>query len=562
MTAYQALPSFPELPLPEVHPGLLAGAVDFEPNTGRARAEFDPCAGRSVLLVEDEPGIRAALTANFSREGWSVTATGTVREAEYRLAQDEFDLLVSDVRLPDGSGVELMRTARTTARSMPVVLLTAFGTVPDAVAAMRAGASDYLAKPVTWVQLRSLAERLTTQDAVARVVVETSASHGIVGRAPALMQALGRARAAARTDADVLVEAESGTGKELIARFMHEASARAAKPFIAINCAAVPDHLLESELFGHARGAFTGATQARPGRFELAHGGTLLLDEIGEMPLHLQPKLLRALQEREFERLGETRTVKVDIRVIATTNRALASAVDRGAFRSDLYYRLNVIPLSLPPLRERVEDIPLLAAFFARTWAESEQRPMPALSPEFLDALQNHAWPGNVRELGNFIRRVLSLHACDTSDRPLDRDCFLHEIDTDLARADGRSVSAASAASSLVLPHMSAVVEHAGPCVPIRQLERLHLERTLVMTHGNRTRAAEMLGISVRTIRNRIREYGGAGAGAGGRGGGGGGCAGVKGYASDGPFDPDQHGTFCGADRAARAGGQCQHGER
>ncbi len=458
--------------------------------------------GRSVLVVDDEPGIRTALTAHFSREGWQVTAASGLKEAEYRLAQGDFQLLVSDVRLPDGSGVDLLRVARATSAA-PVVLLTAYGTVPDAVAAMRCGASDYLTKPVAWPQLRGIADRLCGQAGAgpARVEKPGAPAGGIVGRSPALLQALTRARAAASTDADILVEAESGTGKELLARFIHDASSRAHKPFIAVNCAAVPEHLLESELFGHARGAFTGATQAKPGRFELAHGGTLLLDEIGEMPLHLQPKLLRALQEREFERLGETRTVKVDIRVIATTNVALAAAVDRGAFRSDLYYRLNVIPLSLPPLRERTQDIALLAMHFASSWAARAKRPTPLLTPDFLELLAAQPWIGNIRELGNFMQRVLSLHADDSASAPIDRACFLRETAAGSIRKQP--------VPFLERPEASAGSVSAGPVtVPIRQMERLHLEKTLAMTQGNRTHAAEMLGISLRTMRNKIREYG------------------------------------------------------
>lgn len=489
--------------------------------THRANAYDGP--GRSVLIVEDEPGIRTALTAHFERDGWRVTGASGVREAGYRLAQGEFDLLVSDVRLPDGSGVELMRMARADAGTTPVVLMTAFGTVPDAVEAMRGGAGDYLAKPVTWARLRDVAERLAGRDGRAgeqrsrqeagqhlgsvRAASAQAPEHGIVGRAPALSAALSRAQAAASADADVLVEAESGTGKELLARFIHDASDRAAKPFIAVNCAAVPEHLLESELFGHAKGAFTGATQARPGKFELAHGGTLLLDEIGEMPLHLQPKLLRALQEREFERLGESRTVKVDIRVIATTNVALAAAVDRGAFRSDLYYRLNVIPLGLPPLRARVEDIRLLAEHFAASWAERAGRPAPKLGEDFIELLEAQSWPGNIRELGNFMRRVLSLHGMPVAGQVIGAACFEREFCMDVLRKVPESVPMAvpyGARAEVPAKHESGLPVGA----PIRQLERLHLEQTLAMTRGNRTHAAEMLGISLRTMRNRIREYG------------------------------------------------------
>ncbi len=469
---------------------------------------------RSVLLVEDDAGIRAALLARFTRAGWHVSAAASAREAEYRLAQDAFDLLVSDVRLPDGSGRDLLKLAQEAESRIPVVLMTAYGTVPEAVEAIRAGASDYLIKPVAWEQLSGIAERLLggesapEQPQARREEPRTRGAQGqakgIVGKAPVLLQALARARAAASTDADVLVEAESGTGKELLARFIHDASSRAAKPFVAVNCAAVPEHLLESELFGHARGAFTGAVQARAGKFELAHGGTLLLDEIGEMPLHLQPKLLRALQEREFERLGDTRTVRVDIRVVATTNVMLARAVERGTFRSDLYYRLNVIPLSLPPLRERAGDIALLARYFAEKWTERTGRPAPRLGEDFLEMLSLQPWSGNVRELAHFMERMLSLHASGEGASSLDRAAFLRETGSALARvASGAIVNQAAAA-----PEMRAAPADSLAGVPIRQLERMHLEKTLALTQGNRTHAAEMLGISLRTMRNKIREYG------------------------------------------------------
>jgi DNA-binding NtrC family response regulator len=452
----------------------------------------------SVLVVDDEPGIRAALEANFTRRGWVVETANGVKDATSALERRAFQLIVSDIRMPDGDGLEVMRSARRLSPETAVILLTAFGTVPDAVRAMRSGAVDYLMKPISFEQLEERAQRVVRQ-AVSGAAAEgqgTSAGNdsNIVGNSPSLVRAVQRARAAASTDADVLVEAESGTGKELLARFIHEASDRSRKPFIAINCAAVPEHLLESELFGHARGAFTGATAAKAGKFELANGGTLLLDEIGEMPLHLQPKLLRALQEREFERLGEARSIRVDIRVVATTNVMLASMVEQGKFRSDLYYRLNVIPLTLPALRDRAEDIPVLARFFAEKYAAKLRRPTPGISPEFLDRLAEHCWPGNVRELGNFMRRVLSLHP----GQELDERCFEQEF-------DGRAASpSAPEAAVTVLGNGERIPAGA----PIRQLERLHLERTLAMTHGNRTQAAEMLGISVRTMRNRIREYG------------------------------------------------------
>lgn len=444
----------------------------------------------SVLIVDDEAGIRTALRVNFSRNGWDVETASGVREATRLLDAKEFNLVVSDMRMPDGDGLEVMRAARAVSPATAVILLTAFGSVPDAVEAMRHGAFDYLTKPIAFDQIEEAAARVMQKSApVAQSEVMDACA--MVGRSPRLLRSLQRARAAASTDTDVLVEAESGTGKELLARFIHEASSRSRKPFIAVNCAAVPEHLLESELFGHARGAFTGATSAKAGKFEMAHGGTLLLDEIGEMPLNLQPKLLRALQEREFERLGETRSIKVDIRVIATTNVDLASMVDEGKFRSDLYYRLNVIPLDLPPLRERPEDIELLARYFTEKFAAVARTSAQPMSADFVERLKAHNWPGNVRELGNFMRRMCSLHPGVV----LDASRFDQEFQTRV-----RPVAAAPVSSS-----MAAVT---APGMPIREMERAHLESTLEMTRGNRTQAAEMLGISIRTMRNRIREYG------------------------------------------------------
>ena len=461
----------------------------------------------SVMVVDDEPGIRTALRANFLRHGWRVETASGVREAIRHLEDSEFDLVVTDIRMPDGTGMEVMRAARKASPATAVILLTAYGSVPDAVNAMRDGALDYLTKPIPFDQLQAVAAQVMHR-ARQMPAAEHAAAGDIVGRSPLLMRALQRARAAASTGADVLIEAESGTGKELLARFIHDASDRNRKPFVAVNCAAVPETLLESELFGHGKGAFTGAVASRPGKFEMADGGTILLDEIGEMPLNLQPKLLRALQEREFERLGEGRSVHVDIRVIATTNVSLAQMVERGQFRADLYYRLNVIPLSLPPLRERRDDIPILAQHFAEQYGEQLQMGSPRLDPEFLDRLQSHTWPGNVRELANFMRRVITLSG--TLD--LDARCFEMEFDNlagspAVAGARAMERPAQTAAWRATTTSMRAAIPAAAG-TPIRELEKMHLENTLALTDGNRTHAAEMLGISLRTLRNKIREYG------------------------------------------------------
>ncbi len=440
----------------------------------------------SVLVVDDEAGMRMALMANFRREGWRVeTASGT-SEALQKFSSERFPLVVTDVRMPDGDGLQLMRTVRNTHPSTAVIVLTAFGTVPEAVEAIQGGACDYLTKPISFDQLQSCVKRVMKQ-AQCTAQAEQAADCAIVGQAPALLNTLDRARHAARTNADVLIEAESGTGKELLARFIHENSARCKGPFVAVNCAAVPASLLESELFGHTRGAFTGASAPKAGKFELAEGGTLLLDEIGEMPIDLQPKLLRALQERQIERLGGTRPTAVNIRVVATTNVWLRKMVEDGKFRADLYYRLNVIPLSLPPLRDRREDIPELAVQFARQFAKQANRPVPAFTNDFITGLQRHAWPGNIRELANFMQRILALH--------------------DAGELGAEHLAELISFNQATAPRLAAHgTLRAG--TSIRELERRLLETTLHNTGGNRTRAAEMLGVSLRTIRNKIREYG------------------------------------------------------
>ena len=426
-----------------------------------------------VLVVDDDPGMRAALAASFAQHGWRAETAGGTSEALVRFRRGLHPLVVTDIRMPDGDGWSVLRAVRNLAPRTAVILLTAFGNVPDAVAAMKDGACDYLMKPVEFEPLERAAQR----------VLERASAGGdgaeIVGHSPALLRAVSRARQVAASNADILLQAESGTGKELLARMIHRLSPRRDRPFVAVNCAAFPETLLESELFGHARGAFTGAHAAKPGKFELANGGTLLLDEVGEMPLSLQPKLLRVLQEREFDRLGDTRAVKVDIRIIATTNRSLEAMVQEGGFRPDLFYRLNVIPLSLPPLRQRLEDVPLLAEYFVKLFAPSENAPR--LQPEFLARLEQHGWPGNVRELANLMRRAVALSG--------------PEIGVDVLDPEE-------------MPALAGPASQLRPGVSLEAMERRLFEVTLDATRGNRSRAAEMLGVSLRTVRNKIRGYG------------------------------------------------------
>ena len=432
-----------------------------------------------VLVVDDDAGMRSALETRFLRRGWQVETARYAAEALEKFRRGLHPLIVTDIRMPGEDGFFIMREVRALAPHTAVILLTAYACIPDAVAAMKDGACDYLVKPVAFEQLEAAAERILAQAAC-----HSEALKELGGHSPAWLRALERARQAAASDADVLIEAESGTGKELVARMIHRLSPRRDRPFVAVNCAAFPDTLLESELFGHAKGAFTGAAAAKPGKFELADGGTLLLDEVGEMPLALQPKLLRALQEREFDRLGDTRPVHVDLRIIATTNCALVPMVREGKFRADLFYRLNVIPLNLPPLRERPGDISELAEFFARLYAPAGKALR--LTPEFLSQLEAHSWPGNVRELANCVRRVVALSS-GTEIGP--------------SALEG----AEWAGASLSMPQESSCLR---PGVSLGEMERKLVEITLAATGGNRSRAAELLGVSLRTVRNKVRSYG------------------------------------------------------
>ena len=433
---------------------------------------------KRLLIADDDAGMRAALEARFARRGWGVDVAVSGDEAWAKFRPELHSLVITDVRMPGRDGFELMRAVRSSGPSTAVILLTAYACVADAVKAMRDGACDYLVKPVSFEQLEATVEQLL-QRAETRNREETRETE-LIGRSRVWLEALGRARQAALSDADVLIEAESGTGKELVARYIHRMSMRRPGPFVAVNCAAFPETLLESELFGHAKGAFTGAISARPGKFELASGGTLLLDEVGEMPLALQPKLLRVLQEREFDRLGSNQTVRVDIRVIATTNRPLPEAVAEGRFRADLYYRLNVIPIALAPLRERSGDVRELACHFARLYS-APAAPV-RLSEELLARLEEQPWPGNVRELGNFVRRAVAL----SPGGEIGLEAFQH----------GKVPAALS-------PRLSEW--RAG--LSLGEMERQLFRMTLDATGGNRARAAEMLGVSLRTVRNKVRQF-------------------------------------------------------
>ena len=453
-----------------------------------------------ILLVEDDKALRRYLEDALRNKRYSVRPAATLAEARECLAADNYDLVVTDHGLPDGTATEWI--AELTARpDRPVVIvITGSTAIETAVECMRRGAFEYIVKPFSLDQLEVAIEKAENFSQLVKVnrflSREPLADDGreLLGDSPAMQQLRELIRRIARTDATVLIQGESGTGKELIARAIYRDSPRNGAPFIRVNCAAVPENLVESEFFGHEKGAFTGALNRREGRFELAHNGTLLLDEVSEIPLNLQAKLLRVLQEREFERIGGTKTIQVDVRVIASTNRHLEDSVARGEFRQDLFYRLNVVPIHVPPLRERREDIPLLAKNFLQRFARQHGSPARELSPAALAALQDHRWPGNVRELQNVIERAVILCGANGILEPTHLG-LTKPITVETAPARPPSPLAQATASASQFPTLD-------------EVERQHILEALKRCEDNRTHAAKLLDISVRTLRNKLKEYG------------------------------------------------------
>ena len=449
--------------------------------------ETDSGTSRGILLVEDDEQLQIALTNVLSQQGYEVTVARDGYEGLEHVERKTPWLVLTDLNLPGKGGMEFLREVRTQGYHMPVVVMTAYGGVDVAVEALKYGATDFLQKPFPFDRLEKLIQQLDEDRGEPTLSGHDGGqgSHhagspdGFLTRDPKVLQTLKMIDMVASSPATILIQGESGTGKEVLARYIHRKSSRSAQPFVAINCAAVPDGLLESELFGYEKGAFTGALARRVGKFELAHQGTLLLDEIGEMSLGLQAKLLRVLQEREIDRLGSRQPVQVDVRVIATTNRNLAQEVQAGRFREDVYYRLSVMPFTLPPLRDRPEDILLLAEFFCRRAFQRNQRLWNGISDEALMYLKSRPWRGNVRELENVIERGVLL----VGNGPLQVEHFQFDEPT--------------AVTSL----------GSAPTGTIWEMERELILRTLEKHNGNRTHAAKTLGISIRTLRNKLREY-------------------------------------------------------
>jgi DNA-binding NtrC family response regulator len=468
----------------------------------------------TILHVDDEPSVGLLLDDSLTRAGHRSVGAANVVEALQVLAREHVDLIISDFRVPGLTGLEFLSLLQREGYDVPLIMLTEYASIADAVAAIKAGAIDYITKPVEPQQLELAVNqalefvRLRREnETLRREVMQFRNERQVIGDSVVVRRILQTVAMAAPTRATVLLQGESGTGKELFARAIHDQSDRRDKPFIKLNCAALPDGLIESALFGHERGAFTGAVKRVEGAFERANGGTLLLDEISEMKLELQAKLFRVLQEQEFERVGGTSPIRVDVRVVATTNRDLAADVAAGSFRKDLYYRLSVIPIVIPPLRDRVEDIPELAYRFATRTATEIGKEIPSISPEALSLLTAYPWPGNVRELQHAVERAVIV----SRDSVLQAYAFEGQ-QLGLVHPLARQAAARSAALSGPVGSISA--NGANATVPpnavvltslnIDEAERALIQRALEVTKNNRTRTAQLLGISVRTLRNKL----------------------------------------------------------
>ncbi|MBU0752774.1 MAG: sigma-54 dependent transcriptional regulator [Gammaproteobacteria bacterium] len=447
-----------------------------------------------LLVVEDDHALRDALLVTLDAAGHHASGAADGPAALALLGRGRFSMVISDLRMAPMDGLELLAEIRKREPTLPVLLMTAFGDVDKAVAAMRGGACDFMLKPF---------EPRALLDQIARYATQPPEAEGVIAADPKTRDLLLLAARVARTDATVLLTGESGTGKEVFARYIHDQSQRKGGPFVAINCAAIPDTLLEATLFGHERGAFTGAQAAQAGKFEQASGGTLLLDEISEMPMALQAKLLRVLQEREVERVGGKKPVAVDLRVIATSNRDMAAEVKAGRFREDLYYRLNVFPLQIPSLRERPADIVPLARHFCVLHGQRLGK-VARLAPVAEAIIAAHAWPGNVRELENVIQRAAILAPGETIDAPQ----LMLETGAPVPAAIPAGIAVAPAPTFLPQPPVPANTGGAAVSpANMKDLERAHILETLAKVGGSRKKAVELLGISERTLRYKLAQY-------------------------------------------------------
>jgi DNA-binding NtrC family response regulator len=461
--------------------------------------ENEPASGR-LLVVDDEPNVARVLSTFFTREGWQVSSFQNPVEALNAAGETDVDVIISDLAMPEMTGTELLLALRERGCTAPLLVITAHGTVDSAVGAMKLGAFDYLSKPFELdkvklcVQRAYLHRQLQRENEHLRQELKAQYEFGnLIGSSPKMLEVYSLIEKAAKSQATMLILGESGTGKELVARALHYNSARSNKRFVAVSCAALPSELLESELFGHEKGSFTGANWQRLGRFELADGGTLFLDEIGDIGLNVQTKLLRVLQEREVDRVGGSKPVKVDVRLISATNRDLQDAIEKGDFREDLYYRLRVVEIHLPPLRERKEDLPLLAKHFLDKFNKRDGRTMEGFAPEAMELMEDYDWPGNVRELENAVEHALVL--AEESHRQITP--ALLPVSLRGQRKHGANGTAGKAAG----------MDRKGLPEALEDAERGLLLAALDETGWDLSAAAESLGISFQAIRAKVRKH-------------------------------------------------------
>lgn len=445
----------------------------------------------SILIVDDEPSMRMALSESLESCGYEICTSGDGVDALKKFHDDRFKVVITDMRMPKMSGMEVLRGIKKISPSTPVIVITAYGTVNTAIEAMKEGASDFIMKPFSLEHLESVVKSVVAKNGEKRETKRCLITgKTIITKDKKMLDLLELVRSVSKSKSTILIKGESGTGKELLARYIHKHSNRANMRFVAVNSAAIPYNLLESEMFGYEKGAFTGASQRKLGKFELANGGTLLLDEISEMDLHLQVKFLRVLQESEIDRLGGNDSVLLDIRIIATTNKDLKKCVAEKKFRDDLYYRLGVIPIKIPPLRERKADITLLAEYFLENYSRLNKMSKPTLSKEVVDILESQEWPGNVRELENVIERSVLISGGEII---LPEHLYLEGsyLESLKSRQPATTVSKAFTPRDITL----------------KEMEKGFILETLEKAGGNKTKASKILGISVRTIRNKVNEY-------------------------------------------------------
>ncbi|MFP6854792.1 MAG: sigma-54 dependent transcriptional regulator [Opitutales bacterium] len=458
-----------------------------------------------IVVVDDEMMIRKSLETQLRNKRYSVASAEDLKGARKILSRDAFDLVFLDMRLPDGDGMELLEELAAKSNGPMVVMMTGFGSVESAVACMQAGAFDYVLKPFSVDQVEVVVNKAASFDQmklINRYYVEEdgAGTSEIIGGSPSINHLNEMVMKVAKTEATVLITGENGTGKELVAKELYKNSLLTDQPYIRVNCAAISETLMESEFFGHEKGSFTGATQRREGRFELADGGTILLDEISEIASSLQAKLLRVLQEKEFERVGGDKTIQVKVRVLTTTNRNLMAEVENGNFREDLYYRLNVFPIEVPPLRDRVEDILLLAETFLARQARKHGLTAAKFSKDANRAMLAHRWPGNVRELENAVERAVILAE---NGKAISPDLLGLGASGAIIDASTKTmIKSANGDDAAVHAHQAN-----GEISTMEEIERSHILLALDSTSGNRTKTAELLGINVRTLRNKIRQY-------------------------------------------------------